>query len=317
MSPKAKEAIKDWTGIVLGCLVIAVGFVFFINPYNIVPGGTYGASIVLHTLFPSIQVGTFGYCFEVPLLILSAVFLGAKLGARTLVASLLTPGLMNGLSWLVYPDAESLRNLDPTLICGGMLNMQNAMFLTTLFGAILVGVGCGIIVRSGATSGGTDIIAMIMQKYLGIRFSRAVLIADGVVVGSALIVFSIYGNESLVLTLYSALAIYVVSQSVARTINGSKDHKIIFVVSSLDLETLHHFILHDLDRTATFIKAAGLYSKKDKEMLFIVVNYKEVQRIKHAIKEVDPSAFVVVSDAYDTFGEGWKTLPSKAELQPE
>ena len=91
---------------------MAAGFVFFINPYNIVPGGVYGASIVLHNLFPSIQVGTFGYMFDIPLLILSVVLLGSKLGIRTIVAAMLTPLIMNVMSRLVYPTQEALEKLD-------------------------------------------------------------------------------------------------------------------------------------------------------------------------------------------------------------
>lgn len=83
-----KKEINGWLNILLGCIILAAGFVFFINPYNIVPGGVYGASIVLHNLFPSVQVGTFGYMFDIPLLILSVIFLGTKLGARTIAAAL-------------------------------------------------------------------------------------------------------------------------------------------------------------------------------------------------------------------------------------
>ena len=90
-----KKIISSWIGIFVGCTILAAGFVYFINPYNLVPGGVYGASIVLHNLFPSIQVGTFGYMFDIPLLIISVLVLGAKLGARTIVAALFTPLAMN------------------------------------------------------------------------------------------------------------------------------------------------------------------------------------------------------------------------------
>ena len=93
-----RKTISGWFNIFLGCTILAAGFVYFINPYNIVPGGVYGASIVLHNLFPTIQVGTFGYMFDIPLLILSVILLGSKLGSRTIVAALFTPLAMNFLS---------------------------------------------------------------------------------------------------------------------------------------------------------------------------------------------------------------------------
>ena len=161
---------------------------YFINPYNLVPGGVYGASIVLHNLFPSIQVGTFGYMFDIPLLIISVLVLGAKLGARTIVAALFTPLAMNVLSLLSYPSEEALHQLDPTQLLGGSLNMSDHLMLTSVIGAVVIGIGCGIVVRSRATTGGTDIVAMILQKYCHIRFSKAILLVDGIVVGFGLLV---------------------------------------------------------------------------------------------------------------------------------
>ena len=319
-----KKAIISWAGIFIGCIILAAGFVYFINPYNLVPGGVYGASIVLHNIFPSIQVGTFGYMFDIPLLILSVILLGAKLGARTIVAALFTPLVMNVLSILSYPSEEALHALDPTQLLGGCMDMTDHLMLTSVIGAAVIGIGCGIVVRSQATTGGTDIVAMILQKYCHIRFSRAILLVDGLVVNFGLVVIGFgIGNPDDVnqpswhLSFYSLIAIFVTSRVVAYVINGEKNDKLLFVISDMKMTALHDYIIKDLDRTATCIKSSGLYTKSDKEMLFLVVSYKEVNGIKQKIKEVDPRAFVVVTDAYDAFGEGWKQLPSAGELQPE
>ena len=127
-----KKTITSWVSILLGCFILASGFVFFINPYNIVPGGVYGASIVLHNLFPSVQVGTFGYMFDVPLLILSVVLLGARLGTRTIVAALTTPLLMNLLSRAVYPSQEALEALDPSQLLGGCMDLSDHLMPTSV-----------------------------------------------------------------------------------------------------------------------------------------------------------------------------------------
>lgn len=319
-----KKIIVSWIGIFVGCIILAAGFVFFINPYNLVPGGVYGASIVLHNLFPSIQVGTFGYMFDIPLLILSVLLLGAKLGARTIVAALFTPLAMNTLSLLSYPSEEALHALDPTQLLGGCLNMTDHLMLTAVIGASVIGIGCGIVVRSQATTGGTDIVAMILQKYCHIRFSKGILLVDGIVVLFGLLVIGFgVGNADDVaqpswhLSFYSLIAIYVTSRVLAYVINGEKNDKLMFVISDMELKELHDYILKDLDRSATRIKSSGLYTKADKEMLFLVLSYREVVKVKQKIKEVDPRAFVVVTDAYDTYGEGWKPLPSKGELHPE
>jgi len=314
----------SWIGIFIGCTILAAGFVFFINPYNIVPGGAYGASIVMHNLFPSVQVGTFGYMFDVPLLLLSVVLLGAKLGARTIVAAMTTPAIMNIMSALVYPTREALESLDPAQLLGGSMDMSQHLMLTCIMGAVLIGVGSGIVVKCQATTGGSDIVAMILQKYIGIRFSKAILMVDGLVVAFGLVVIGFglgtaadTGRPTWHLSLYSLISIYVISRMIAYVINGAKDDKLIFVISNKNMTLLHDFILREMDRTATVIKSSGLYTKADQEMLFLVVKQRETAGVKHAIKEADPQAFVVVTDAYDTYGDGWKQLPSKGEIQPE
>ncbi len=319
-----KKTLCAWINILVGCTILAAGFVFFINPYNIVPGGVYGASIVLHNLFPSIQVGTFGYMFDIPLLILSVVLLGAKLGTRTIAAALITPLLMNVMSTLVYPTREALEALDPSLLLGGSMNMTDHLMLTSIIGAVVIGVGTGIVIRNQATTGGSDIVGMLLQKYAHIRFSNAILLVDGTVVCFGLIVigFGIGSADDTTqpswhLSFYSLISIFIISRVIAYMINGSKNDKLIFVISDGKMNELNQYILKDLDRTATCIKSSGLYTGKDKEMLFLVVSYKEVTGVKLKIKEADPRAFVVVTDAYDTFGEGWKQLPSPNEVQPE
>ncbi|MBQ0163818.1 MAG: YitT family protein [Bacteroidaceae bacterium] len=317
--------MKDWFLVLAGTFVMCLGFVLFINPYSLVPGGTYGCSIVLHSLFPSVQVGTFGYFFDIPLLILSVILLGRRLGTKTLVSVLTTPLIMNGLSLLIYPDEAALQALDASRMLRGCLDLSDHLMLATLMGSVLIGMGCGIVVKGGATSGGSDIVAMIMQKFLNIRFSRALLMVDGGIVLAALGVFtaealgarSVTSASPVTLMLYSLISIYVIAWVVARTINGSKDDKMLFVISGGDLQPLHDFILGPLDRTATLLPATGLYEGADKEMLCIVVPYKQVDAVKRKVQETDPSAFVIVTDAYDTYGSGWKSLPKDGDVEAE
>lgn len=312
----------SWVSILIGCTIMAAGYVFFINPYNIVPGGVYGASIVMHNIFPSIQVGTFGYMFDIPLLILALVIFGGGFGARTIIAALLTPGLMNIMSTLAYPTTEALQALDPSQLLGGKIDLSNDLMLATVIGAVLLGVGVGMVVRNQATTGGTDIVAMMLQKYLHINFSNGVLLADAVVVIAGLLVIGFgWGTADDVetggwmLSLYSLIAIFLSSRVIARVIDGASYDKLIFIVSQNHQEELRKFITVDLDRSATYIKARGMYTGAEKEMIFLVVSRKEVKSVEHRIKDIDPQAFMVVTDAYNTFGEGFKPLPDKDDMQ--
>lgn len=314
---------KDWFVILLGCAFVATGFVFFINPYNIVPGGIYGLSIVVHNLIPVLQIGTISYFFEIPLLIISFIFLGKGMGIRTVIAALIVPSLMNVLSLMAYPTTEALQALDPSQLLGGKLNLSDHLILTTVMGGCMMGVGCGLIARNRATGGGTDIIAMLVQKYLHIPYSRGILIVDAIVVLTGFLVIGCglgdpdEGPAEYYLSLYSLIAIYVASRVIGFTINGAKSEKIIFVIGAKRMDLLRDYIVHDLDRSATCIKSTGLYSGKEKDMLFIIVKEKQVTLVKRKIKEFEPNSFVVITDAYDTYGEGFRNLPSLHEITPE
>mgnify|MGYP002469895431 CR=1 FL=1 len=301
---------------------MGAGFVLFINPYNFVPGGVYGLGIVLHNIFPSIQVGTFGYMFDVPLMLVALLVFGGQFGTRTVLAALYTPGFMNILTRLVYPDAAAVESLDPALLLGGRLDLSNDLLLTCIIGAVVVGVGQGLVVRQQATTGGTDIVGMLLQKFAGIKFSTGIFLADGAVVASGLVVigFGLGTGDAepagWMLTLYSLITIYVSSRVVAYMLDGASYDKLLFIISDHH-EQLKRFIIEDLDRSATYLKAKGMYTDAARDMIFLVVSRKEVHQVQHKIKEIDPRAFVVVTDAYDTFGEGFKTLPDKNEIQAE
>ena len=313
---------KSWFQLFLGCAIMGTGFVLFVNPYNFVPGGVYGAGIVLHNLFPSIQVGTFGYMFDIPLMIIAVVIFGGQFGARTVVAAMFTPGFMNVLTHFVYPDEAAIQSLDPSLLLGGSINLSNDLLLTAIIGSVLIGGGQGLVVRTQATTGGTDIIGMLLQKYLGIKFSTGIFLADAVVVLSGLIVIGFgfgieeTGGHGWVLTLYSLINIFLCSRVVARVIDGASYDKLLFIISDKK-EELKKYIIEDMERSATYLKARGMYTDMDKHMIFLVVNRKEVKMLQKKIHQIDERAFFVVTDAYETYGEGFKAIPKEGTIQVE
>ena len=311
---------REMITIIIGCIIVAVGFVFFINPYNIVPGGVYGLGIVLHNIFPSIQVGTFGYMFDIPLLTIAIILFGKQFGGRTLFAAAITPGLMNILTAMVYPTKEAIQSLDPALLMGGTIDLSNHLMLACILGGTVVGAGLGMVVRSNATTGGTDIVAMILNKYLHVQFSRGVLLADSCVVLAGLIVIGFgIGMEDgqaggWLLSLYSLICIFVSSRVIDYVIDGASYDKLIFIITNKHNEDLRKYIISDMERSATYIKASGMYSNDEKEMIFLVVSRREVTKIQRQVHKIDPTAFFVITDAYDTYGEGFKPFPEKDNI---
>ena len=319
---KSLQWWRSWFMIVLGCTLLAAGYVLFISPYKIVPGGVYGAGIVLHNVFPSIQVGTFGYMFDIVLLILAFIAFGPRFGSKTVVAALLTPGIMNLITYLVYPNEEAIQSLDPAQLLGGALNMSDHLMLTTIVGAVILGIGVGLVVKEQATTGGTDIVAMMLQKYCKMTFSSGVLVADSMVVLAGLLVIGFgfgtggeISKEAWQMPLYSLIAIYISSRVLAYMLDGASFDRIIFIITSHHNEEFRRYILEEMDRSGTYIKTSGMYTNAEKEMIFLVVPRHELTKVQRAVKEYDPTAFMVVANAYNTYGEGFKPMPSKHELE--
>lgn len=312
-----RKLFTDILGILFGCFIVSIGFAYFINPYHLVPGGVFGASLVVHSFMPAVQPGTIALFIQVPLLILSVVCLGSNLGIRTLVATFAAPLMINMLSSIGYDNPDALHALDPTQLFGGNINMTNDMLLTCLIGGAVVGIGETFIIRTGASSGGTDIIAMIMHKYLKTKFSYALLFVDGVILLAGLLVIgfgigldSDAATGSWLLSFYALITMIVMNRSLAWGLNGNRDSKLIHIVCEKDKEEdIRKWILHTLDRTATTITARGLYSEEEKQLLLMAVRDKEVNRITDQIRKIAPGSFVIVTDSYDVYGFRWNELP--------
>ena len=327
MSASMRESVTDWRWwssigqIVFGCFLVAVAFVVFINPYDLVPGGIYGLALVLHNLFPSIQVGTFGYMFDVPLICTALILFGGTFGGRTIFASFLTPGIMNLLDYLVYPSRAAIEALDPAQLLGGHVDLSNDLMLTAIVGGVFSGIGVGIVIRNNAATGGTDITGMLLHKFAKMKFANGVLLSDAIIVLAGLVVigFGVGTGEprGVMLSLYSAVCIFVNAKVLGYTIDGASRDKLLYIICEQHSEQMRHYILHDLNRGGTYLKAKGMYTDHDKEMIFLVVNRKEVRTVQQKIKDFDPTAFVVVTDAYDTFGKGFKPFPEENGMPTE
>lgn len=289
-----RHHFRQWLYVVVGAALLAAAFVFFITPYRIVPGGVYGMGVVLNYIFPTIQVGTYGLSMDIPLLIIAFRIFGAKFGTKTIVAAVLTPVFMDTLTLFVGSD--------PAAMLGGKIDLSGDVLLSCIFGGTLMGLGIGLILKTHATSGGTDIVAMIVSKYFHMPISQAVLYVDSLVVLFGLVVLGDWK-----LPLYSLVTIFVSSRVIDYIVDGGSGDKLLFILSGKHDE-IRDYILEGLERGGTYIKASGMYTGADKEMIFVVVSRREVSLMRDRIREVDPDAFMIVVDAHETLGEGFKTF---------
>jgi uncharacterized membrane-anchored protein YitT (DUF2179 family) len=287
---------KSYSLIVIGSFILAAGFVFFINPYNIVPGGVYGIGIVVHHLTKGMfafapdgfPIGTFGLLMNIPLTILGIKLLGPRFGVKTVIGMVLTSVFMDGITYFVGAN-------DP-------LKLTNDILLSCLFGGVLIGFGLGLIFKAQATSGGSDIVAMIIAKYTRWPLGQLMIYVDSTIVLLGLVVF-----QDWKIPLYSWIVIFVTGKVIDITMHGLNYDKTMFIISDR-YEEIRSKIIDDLERGGTAIKASGMYKGQERMVIFVVLNIREVEILKDFIEKVDPQAFVTVMDAHEILGEGFKPL---------
>jgi len=286
-----KRIVFDYLLIVLGAFILAAGFVLFINPYNIVPGGVYGIGIVTHHLFPVIGVGAVGLILNIPLTLLGMKVLGPKFGFKTVLGMVLTSFFMDGLT-------HYIGEADP-------LGLQNDLLLSSIFGGIIIGFGLGLIFKAKATSGGSDIIAMIGNKYTKISVGQFLVIVDSIIVLLGLIVFKDWK-----IPLYSWIVIFITGKVIDITLDGINYERALIIVSDKHDE-IKDRILNSINRGGTYLSGEGMYSGEQKRIIFTVISRRELSTLEAMISQIDPDAFLTIMDTHEILGKGFKSLQEK------
>jgi uncharacterized membrane-anchored protein YitT (DUF2179 family) len=289
---KDKPFTKKWfishALIIIGSFILASGFVLFITPYKIVPGGVYGISIVLHYLFGT-PVGLVALCFDIPLTLIGIRILGPRFGYKTVLGFSLTALFTDTLTYIW--------GFEP-LVKGDAL-------LSSIFGGVLVGLGLGLIFRAKATSGGSDIIAMIIAKYTKLPIGMLMIYVDSVIVLFGFIIFRDWK-----IPLYSWIVIFITGKVIDIVMGGISYDKSIFIISEKH-EEIRDKIINNLNRGGTYIDGKGMFNMADRKIIFTVVNRRELAILEEYIHQVDPKAFLTVLDATEILGEGFRSLKEK------
>ncbi|MDR3047773.1 MAG: YitT family protein [Bacteroidales bacterium] len=294
MKLSPKQLAKDYGLILVGTFIMAVGFVVFISPLKLAPGGVYGVAIILHHLF-NFPIGLSGICLDIPLLIIGTLWLGPKFGMKTVVGIVSLSGFIT--------LCEFIYGYDP-LIPG-----DSAHFLLALFGAVLLGLGLGLIFKTRATSGGTDIIATIISKY----FKHIPLGTILIVVDSAVVLLALAAFKDWTIPLYSWMVIYVTGVVIDKVISGFSSSKTVLIISD-KYEEIRLKIMDDLSRGGTYLNGEGMYNHSEKKIIYTTVSRKQLPQLIFFVNEIDPKAFLSVLDASSTLGEGFESLKEKAAM---
>jgi uncharacterized membrane-anchored protein YitT (DUF2179 family) len=263
----------------LGSLLIALSFNWFLNPNQVASGGVSGISTILQHSY-GWEPAIVQWAMNIPLFAAGAFFLGGKFGVKTALGSVLLP-----LFVLVTSDLEPL---------------TNNVLLATIYGGIGVGLGLGVVFRSRSSTGGLDVLAQLLHKYLGLSFGMSVALLDGMVILTAGLVFD---AEK---ALYALIGLFVTSKTIDIIQVGFGNSKLAYIISDQSQE-IHQAIIHDLDRGLTKLSAQGGFTGDERTVLMVVLNQREVPKLKELVRSIDPKAFIILSDAAEVLGEGFKS----------
>lgn len=289
----------DYGMITIGSFIMAVGYVFFITPHKIVPGGVYGLGIIVHyltkgmALWPDgFPIGLFNLLVNIPLTYVGIKMLGPRFGIKTVYGF---------VSSSIFMDAITLMRLV------GDAPLVQDVLLSCIFGGVLTGIGLGLIFKAKATSGGSDIVAMIITKYTRIPIGQMIIWVDTAIVFVALAAFKDWQ-----IPLYSILVIYITGRAIDLLLQGASYNKAMIIISE-EHEQIRDKIVIDLERGGTYLKGTGMYTNAEKNVIFTVVSRREVAVLEEQIARIDPHAFITIMDANEILGEGFRSLKHKIE----
>ena len=275
-----RESIKEFALITIGIFLVAISVVYFFEPNNIAAGGITGLAIVINHYIPFISIGPLVLMMDAILFIVALIVLGAKFGAKTIYSSFLLSTSM----WIMQTFIP--------------INITNDLILATIFGTLISAVGMAIVFNANASTGGTDIIAKILNKFFHIEIGKSLLIVDFLVTLLGAVTFVIN------IGLYGILAVIINGVVIDNIIAGFKTKSEITIISEKNKE-ISKFILDDLERGCTFIKGIGGFTGKDTSILYTVLDRNEFIKLKNKIKEIDKNAFITVGEVHEVMGEGF------------
>ena len=278
-----KKLFKEYSLITIGIIMVAAGIYFFLVPSNLATGGVSGIAIIIGSFFPEIPIGLVMLILNIILFIIGFLVIGSAFGFKTIYASL---GL-SGVIWIferLFPISGPL---------------ADDLMIVLMFGVGISGLGIAIVFNQNASTGGTDIIAKIINKYFHVDMGKSLLLADFLITLAAGVIFGAQAG------MYALLGVVLNGFVIDSFINGLNVSKQVTIISSRGID-IKSFIIDKLERGVTIYDAKGAYSGEYKEVLITIMSRREFIKLKTYIKEIDKRAFITVSDVHEVLGEGFK-----------
>lgn len=274
--------LKSYAVITLGSLIYALAYNIFYAPNLVAMGGLTGLGQVINALIPALPVGTMVFIMNVPLFFLGWKYIGGHLLVSSLYAMTFSSFAIDVMNMIYqFPPTDTM--------------------LASIFGGALLGLGIGLVFSKGATTGGTDLIARLLKlKFAWLPMGTLVLIPDFVVIVLAAIAFGKVESA-----LYGIVSLFVSTKVMDTVLYGLDSSKVAYIISDSCKEITDAVIA--MDRGATILHGEGAYSGDEKKVLMVAFKQKEIVPLKEKVNDIDPHAFLIVCDAHDVLGEGFRT----------
>lgn len=276
----------EYIGLTVGCTLMGLGLVLFLEPNTIAPGGVTGLAIVIQRLI-GLPIDITNLAINVPLFIAGIFLLGSAFGAKTAYSTVML--------------SASVRFF--ITILGEGYVVTNDLLLSAVYGGVIMGVGIGMVFKSGGTTGGTDLAGAIINKYFpSVSIPKLMMILDLMVVIIAGVVV-----KNVETSLYSIIALYILVQMADFVVEGLNYSKAFYIISNHSDE-IGKKIISELDRGVTAFQGRGFYTGANRDILMCVVNRAQVTKVKDLVYEIDENAFVMVTTTHEVLGEGFKKI---------
>lgn len=285
-----KQTIKlfrEYGIMIFGTIIYAIGIAMFLEPNHLAPGGVTGISIILNSFIP-LETGTLIFVINIPLIILGYLKLGRKLVWRTFFCVALTSAVVDVIG-NYYGQA-----------------VTDDLLISAITGAGMVGLGIGLIMKQQGTTGGSDIIVRLIRKrFPHIKTGKIFSVLDCAIVAVSAVVF-----RDIVIALYALIAVASSAFVLDRVLYGTDEAMLTYIISDHS-QAIADRLLKDLEVGVTFIQGKGAYSGRQKDVILVVMRKPVGPKAEEIIKEVDPTAFMIVSSAHEIYGQGYKNIFSE------
>ena len=300
--------VKEYAIMTVGILLYVMGWVLFLIPNNLVGGGVSGiSSIVQYATNGVIKLGTVYFVVNAVLLVIGMLTLGKAFGGKTIYAVILASVGLNALQGLIPADITQI------------LAIQNGKLMSTIMGGIMAGAGIGMTMSQGGSTGGTDIIALVVNKYRNVSPGRMILWMDVVIILSSLLVPSYTASgdllpwpEKITTVVYGFILVVICSSVLDLYLSGCRQSVQLFILSPKYPE-IADLITNELHRGVTVLDGKGWYTKQNTEVLMVITRRTDVSILLRMIKSVDPNAFLSVTSVTGVYGKGFDQIKERVK----